>query len=37
MFLDPVIRDDYSHGDCESRVLAAGDEMLKYRKLDVLY
>ena len=35
MFLDPVIRDDYSHGDCESRVLAAGDEMLKYRKLDV--
>ena len=35
MFLDPVFRDDFNHENCESRVLQDGDEMLRYRKLDV--
>ena len=35
VFLDPVIKDDYGHGDCESKKLVDRDEMLNSRKLSV--
>ena len=37
MFLDPVnvIKDDFNHGNCESRVFEDGDAMLRYTKLGV--